>query len=158
MAPNMAFEIIKPSRSFLHPQVFLKKVACADNNEENFCSQLIKRAANNQVRLHILADPSVLRIIGFIAISASELINSPCITIDYLLTSPTHRGIVFKELGGMKASEYLLEYVINLATQVNADIPFRYLALQPAHDKLLPLYHSLGFTPPRQDWLAVFQD
>jgi len=94
----MAFEIIKPSQSFLHPQVFLKKMACANNHEENFCSQLIKRAAKNQVRLHILADSSDLRIISFIAISASELINSPCVTIDYLLTSPTHRGVVFKEL------------------------------------------------------------
>lgn len=68
----MEFEIIRPSKSFLHPQVFLKKI----------------------------------------------------------------------------------DYVINLTAQVNADIPFRYLALQPAHDKLLPLYRSHGFVPlDKTGWL-----
>lgn len=154
MAPNMDFEIVKPARAFLHPQVFLKKVACANHHEQNYCSKLIKRAANHQVRLHILANSTNLEIIGFVAISASELINSPCVTIDYLLTTPLYRGSMFKELGGMKASEYLVDYVINLATQVNADIPFRYIALQPAHEKLLPLYRSIGFTPlDKTGWL-----
>lgn len=154
MAPSMDFEIIKPSRSFLHPQVFLKKVPCANNHEQNFCSQLIKRAASHQVRLHVLANSQNLQIIGFIAISASELINSPCVTIDYLLITPEYRGVLFRELGNVKASQYLLDYVINLATQVNTDIPFRYLALQPAHEKLLPLYSSLGFEPiDKTGWL-----
>ncbi|NJD37470.1 MAG: GNAT family N-acetyltransferase [Geobacter sp.] len=97
--------------------------------------------------MHILANPNKLQIIGFIAISASELKNSPCVTIDYLLITPEYRGVLFHELGNLKASQYLLDYVINLATQVNADIPFRYIALQPAHEKLLPLYSSLGFEP-----------
>ena len=154
MAPNMDFEIIKPPRAFLHPQVFLKKVACANHHEQNFCSQVIKRAANHQVRLHILANPTKLEIIGFIAISASELINSSCVTIDYLLTTPPYRGVVFKELDNKKASEYLVDYVINLATLVNTDIPFRYIALQPAHEKLLPLYLSIGFKPlDKTGWL-----
>lgn len=150
----MEFEIIRPSKSFLHPQVFLKKVACANHHEQNYCSQLIKRAANHQVRLHILANSTDWQIIGFIAISASELKNSPCITIDYLLATLPYRSVSFKELGNRKASEYLLDYAINLATLVNQDIPFRYLALQPAHEKLLPLYSSLGFVPlDKTGWL-----
>lgn len=152
----MEFEIIRPSKSFLHPQVFLKKVACANHHEQNYCSQLIKRAANHQVRLHILANSTDLKIIGFIAISASELKSSPCITIDYLLTTPPYRSVLFKDLGNMKASEYLLDYVVNLAFLVNKDIPFRYLALQPAHEKLLPLYCSLGFVPlDKTGWLFL---
>jgi len=150
----MGFEIIKPSRAFLHPQVFLKKVACANHHEQNYCTQLIKRAAIHQVRLHILANSTDLEIIGFIAISASELKNSPCVTIDYLLTTPSYRGVKFKGLGDMKASEYLVDYAINLVTQVNADIPFRYIALQPAHEKLLTLYRSIGFVPlDKTGWL-----
>ena len=150
----MEFEIIRPSKSFLHPQVFLKKIGCTNHHELNYCSQLIKRAASNQVRLHILANSTNKQIIAFIAISASELKSSPCVTIDYLLTAPPYRGTCFEELGNMKASEYLIDYAINLATQVNADIPFRYLALQPAHDKLLPLYNSLGFVPlDKTGWL-----
>ena len=82
----------------MHPQVFLKKVECANHHEQKYCSQLIKRAANHQVRLHILANSTELKIVGFVAISASELINSPCVTIDYLLTTPLYRGIMFKEL------------------------------------------------------------
>lgn len=143
----MEFEIIKPHPSFLHPQVFLKKIACADHHEKNYCSQLIKRAARHQTRIHILANPADHTIIGFIAISASELKNSPCITIDYLFTTTQFRGVVFKKMGSMKASEYLINYAIHLVTQVNFDIPFRYIALQPAHDKLLTLYHTLGFVP-----------
>ena len=152
----MDFEIIKPARSFLHPQVFLKKVACANSHEQNYSSQLLKRAANNQVRLHVLAAPAEQSIIGFIAISASELKKSPCVTIDYLLTASSYRGISFEELGGMKTSTYLLNYAINLVSQVNVDIPFRYIALQPAHEKLLPLYHSLDFAPlDKTGWLFL---
>ena len=154
MAQNMDFEIIKPPQTFLHPQVFLKKIACANHHEQNYCSQLIKRAAKHQVRLHILANSTDLEIIGFVAISASELINSPCVTIDYLLTTSPYRGVIFKALGDMRASEYLVDYVINLANRVNADIPFRYIALQPAHEKLLPLYRSIGFVPlDKTGWL-----
>jgi hypothetical protein len=148
MVQPVDFEVVKPSKSFLHPQSFLKKLGPIKTDEANYCRQLIRKASRNRTRLHLLADLEAGDICGFIALSAATLLpyeDVPCIVVDYLLTVLPYRGVVFEELGNRRISEYLVDYAIRIAEEMNANVPFRYLALFPAHEKLFPLYHAFDF-------------
>lgn len=157
MAQPVDFEIAKPSRSFLHPQAFFKKITCIDSDEKNYSAQLLKRAVRNQTRFHLCISASDNKVHGFVAISAAThkaVVDTCCIVIEYLFTSPEHRGRIFEELGQKRISEYLIDYSIEIAKEINSNVPFRYIALHPVHDKLLPLYVSLGFKPlDNSGWL-----
>lgn len=56
--------------------------------------------------------------------------------IDYLFTSKPYRGLRFQELGDTKISEYLVDFAIKTATEIDGKVPIRYVALAPAHDNL----------------------
>lgn len=157
MVQPVDFEIIKPTKAILHPQVFLKKLQSVTSEEHAYCAQLLRKAAKHQTRMHLLVNSEDFSIVGFIALSVATLRpgeNLPCVVIDYLLTAIPYRGLVFEQLGTRRISEYLVGYTMSIASGFNKDVPFRYVALLPAHDKLIPLYNSLRFFPhDNSGWL-----
>lgn len=157
MAQPVDFEIIKPIKRFLHPQTFLKRLEQVNSVEYTYCSQLIRQAAKNQTRLHLLVTTETLKIVGLIALSTANILkggDAPCIVIDYLLTAQPYRGQFYNQLDNRKISEYLVDYALKTAAQINNDVPVRYVTLLPAHEKLIPLYNSLKFIPlDKSGWL-----
>lgn len=153
----MDFELVKPSRNFLHPQTFLKRLGQVSPDEGNYCVQLLRKASRNKTRLHLLVIPERSEVTGLIALSVSTLRpdeDVPCIVIDYLLAAIPYRRMTFQQLGNKRISEYLVEYAVEIAQETNSNIPFRYVALHPVHHKLIPLYVSLGFKPlDNSGWL-----
>jgi hypothetical protein len=142
------FEIIKPTFAFARPKAFFARTSCGDNDEINYCTQVLKRAARNQTRLHLCVTAADNRISGFVALSAARhkaVVDTSCIVIDYLFTSSEYRGVAFEELGNKRISEYLIDYSIEIAHEMNSNVPFRYLALYPVHEKLSDLYRALDF-------------
>jgi len=139
----LGFELVKPTEGFLHPGTFLKKFGYTDDNERQYVRQIAKLAKNHQTRIRLLADTDNTPH-GFVALSLSHLLDSPCIVIDYLFTSKQYRGITFQELG-MKISERLVDFAISTATEINDKVPIRYIALMTGHDNLVSFYGKWGF-------------
>ena len=88
---------------------------------------------------------------GFIAISASRLktdINGlPSIEIDYLFIDKRYRKQTFKELENIKASSYLLWFVIEMAEEWQLQFGLKFVILYPdmQNDSLIKFYQNLGF-------------
>lgn len=81
-------------------------------------------------------------------------VDSSCVVIEYLFTSPDHRSLTFEKLGNKRISEYLIDYSIELAQEMNSNIPFRYVAIYPVHEKLSVFYRSLNFRAfDKSGWL-----
>lgn len=139
----MGFKLVRPAESFLHPGTFLKKFTYSDDNERQYVRQVAKLAFNRKTRIHLLANEANIPC-GFTALSISHLLDQSCLVVDYLFTSKEHRGISFDDLG-MKISEYLVDFAINTAREINDRAPIRYIALMPGHDKLISFYGSWGF-------------
>ena len=45
----------------------------------------------------------------------------------------------------MKGSEYLVDFAIMTATEINDKVPIRYVALLPGHERLVCFYGIWGF-------------
>lgn len=154
MEQKLGFKLVKPTEGFLLPGTFLKKFEYTDDNERQYVCQIAKLAKSRQTRIHLLAsDDNTPH--GFVALSASLLMDQPCVVIDYLFTSKQHRGVVFQELG-MKISEHLLAFAIRTATEINDTITIRYVALIPGHERLAAFYGPWGFRRlDKTDWMFL---
>ena len=143
MELKLGFKLVKPTASYLMPGTFLKKFHYTDDNERQYVRQIARLAKNKQTQVHLLVgDDNTPH--GFISLSVSQLQDLPCIIIDYLFVSKQHRGRVFQELS-MKISEYLVDFAVLTATEINDKVPIRYVALLPSHDRLASFYGIWGF-------------
>lgn len=153
--PKLDFKLVNPSKGFLHPGTFLKKFDYTDDNERQYVRQVAKLAQTHQARIHLLAGAANVPH-GFLALSVSRLQDQPCIVIDYLFTSKPYRGLKFQELGDTKISEYLVDFAIKTATEIDGKVPIRYVALAPAHDNLIPFYEKWGFKSlDKTEWMYL---
>ena len=154
MERKLAFKLVKPTTSFLLPGTFLKKFDYTDDSESQYVRQIAKLAKSNQTRIHLLVDDDNTPH-GVIALSASQLLDQPCIVVNYLFTSKQYRGLAYQELD-KKISEHLVDFAIMTATEINDKVPIRYVALLPGHEKLISFYEIWGFKSlDKTGWLFL---
>ena len=112
--------------------------------------------AENRTRLHVLSDDTSGNIIGFVVLHLSHAAaKSNCMVIDYLFVSNSYRRKICSEIGNQKISDYLLNYVIECAREVDSIVPVSFIALRPADDKLLPFYGAYNFELLDEFWMFL---
>lgn len=150
----MSFKLVRADDRFLLPGTFLKKFEYSNDSERQYVRHMVKYARNNHSRIHLFLgkDNSPH---GFIALSVTFLLKQPCVKIDYLFTSLSHRGRIFADTRG-KISQHLLNFAIATATDIDQKVPITYVALLPVHDRLIPFYQAWGFDSlDKSDWLYL---
>jgi len=113
------------------------------DDERGYVTQAVKRANNDQCRVHVLLDDD--RWYGFAAISVSEFNHKPSIVLDYLFSSHGQRGVQSQDLGDLTVGEYLLQYSLGQARAISDLIPISYFTLEPANDQLRQYYLDKDF-------------
>jgi hypothetical protein len=155
MGPRLDFELVKPSEAFLHPGSFLKKFDYADDHERQYVKQIADQAKRRQKQIYLLSSSDQVPH-GFVAISISVLQNQPCLVIDYLFTSKAYRGEKYEKLGDKRISEYLVDFSVQVALEIDSKAPIRFVALTPIHDNLRKFYEKWGFKSlDKTDWLFL---
>jgi len=131
------------SRPSLSPAPFSARFSYSDADERNYVVQMVKLAAKDRTRIHLLTDDTG-KSCGFVALSLTISENKPSLTIDYLFTSLQYRGLCFPEIGG-KISDFFICYAIQIASMLRQQVPLRFIALQAATPKLESFYSKRAF-------------
>jgi len=146
------------SGAVLSPGSFLKRFQYADDSERQYVVKMAKLARKERTRIHLLSDTSG-NDYGFVALSFSSFdrsFNRSSLVIDYIFTSKQFRGQTFPELDNAKVFENLLGFTFQSALSIQKIIPLRFIALQPAHDRLAAYYQKLDFKPvENSDWMFL---
>jgi len=133
--------------------------------EEALLSQALSYAQNGSTKLYAVKNSKLKGILGFIALSASEIliddIKKPVVLIDFLFVNKQYRSKKYKELGNIKVSQILLEYAISKFYEVRECIGVNYLVLYPEKGRknknLVSFYKSMGFeyATKKHEWMYV---
>jgi len=146
------------SGSAISPGSFSKRFHYADDSERQYVVKMAKLARKERTRIHLLADTSG-NDYGFVALSFSSFdrsFNRSSLVIDYIFTSKQFRGLSFPELDNAKVFENLLGFTFQSALSIQKIIPLRFIALQPAHDRLAAYYQKMDFKPvENSDWMFL---
>ena len=136
----------QPSGTHLSPGAFSGKYFYSPSFDSDYerVVHIARRAKKDQTRIHRLTDDKGSHY-GFIALAISVSDHKPCVVIDYLFVSKQYRGIRYPEFENRKIAEILIGYAWEIATDANRNYPVRYLALEPANDKLGAYYTALAF-------------
>ena len=141
-----------------YPGSLSKRFQYADDTERQYVVKTAKLAARQKTRIHLLSDTSG-NDYGFVALSISSFdrsYNRPSIVIDYIFTSQQYRGLMFPELDNTTVFEYLLEFALQSALSIQEIAPLRFIALQPANDRLAAYYQKKDFKPVNNsDWMFL---
>jgi hypothetical protein len=111
--------------------------------ERLFIEDICKRVQKSDTVLYVLREEE--RTLGFIALSVSSIDNFPSLQVDYLFVSRNFRGMRLKYLDNLKISNYLIEFAIDLAQDIQERVGLRYLVLLPDNNKLHDIYQNMGF-------------
>jgi len=140
----LPFQLAPLPQITIHPASFIRKFQFGKGiDERGYVGQIVRRANNDQCRIHVLLDD--VRYYGFAAISLSEFNRKPAIVLEYLFASHDQRGIRHEDLGDLTAGEYLLQYCLEQARVINDLIPISYFTLEPADDRLIQYYLDKDF-------------
>lgn len=146
------------SGSAVSPGSLSKRFQYADDGERQYVVKTAKLAVREKTRIHLLSDTSG-NDYGFVALSISTFdrtYNRPSMIIDYIFTSKQYRGLKFPELDNTSVFENLLEFTFQSALSIQKIIPLRFIALQPAHDRLAAYYQKKDFKPlENSDWMFL---
>ena len=152
------FELITPPSSSLFPGSFSKRFQYAEDIERQHVVKMSKLAGKERTRIHLLSDHKG-NCYGFVALSFSSFdrnFNRTSIIIDYVFTSYQYRGQIFTELNTMKVFEYLLGVVFQSAVTIQKILPVRFIALQPATERLAEYYRKIDFKSVEgSDWMFL---
>jgi len=122
--------------------------------EEMFIKDICKRVSKKSTVLYLLRNRE--KTLGFIALSVSSIDSFPSLQIDYLFVSHPYRGVVLKELEESKTSIYLIEFAIEIATQIQDKVGLRSLVLLPDNERLSKNYQEIGFVKfPKKEWMFL---
>ena len=122
--------------------------------ERDFIEDISKRVQKSSTVLYRLMHDEVT--LGFIAVSVSSIGDFPSLQIDYLFVNQDFRGKSLEVLDNLKTSTYLIEFVIELAKEIQNLAGLRYLVLLPDNNKLQDVYKDIGFLNlPKQEWLYI---
>ena len=122
--------------------------------EKSFIEDICRRIEKSSTVLYVLKDGDIT--LGFVALSVSSIGDFPSLQVDYLFVSQAYRGKPLKVLDDLKTSHYLVEFVIEVAKEIQQIAGLRYVVLLPDNDKLNDIYKNMGFvTLPKHEWLYV---
>jgi len=151
-------DLVTLSSASLSPGPFSKRFQYADDTERQYVVKMAKLAAKDKTRIHLLSDTSG-NDYGFVALSVSSFdrsYNRSSLVIDYIFTSKQFRGQVFPDLDNATVFENLLDFTFQSALSIQKIIPLRFVALQPAHDRLAAYYQKIGFSfIDSGDWMFL---
>ena len=152
------FDLITLSGAALSPGSLSKRFQYADDSERQYVVKTAKLASKERTRIHLLSDSSG-NDYGFVALSFSSFdrsFNRSSMVIDYIFTSKQFRGHTFPELDNAKIFENLLAFSFQSALSIQKIIPLRFVALQPAHDRLAAYYQKMNFkNVENSDWMFL---
>lgn len=151
-------DLLTLSGSALAPGSFSKRFQYADDSERQYVIKMAKLAGKERTRIHLLSD-TYGNACGFAALSISSFdssYNRSSLVIDYIFTSHPLRGQTFPELDNATVFENLLDFTFQSAFSIQRIIPLRFIALQPAHDRLAAYYQKIGFKSiDNRDWMFL---
>lgn len=140
-------EVATIDASALHLAAFKSSFKFDTSDNINYFEQVCKDARKDRTKLHVLKINGVN--VGLIAISIQcmeqKFNQKKYLNIDYVFVDNQYRKIIIEELG-KKVSDFMIEIAIRFALDINAIVPLSFVAAEPAHDDLVPLYQSNGFT------------
>jgi hypothetical protein len=137
----------------------LKNVALSDKlenaqREEFFIEDICNRVQKAGTVLYVLKDENTT--LGLISLSASSIDDFPSLQVDYLFVNNPYRGKKLDILDGTKTSNYLIEFSIEIAKELQEIVGLRYLVLLPDNDKLKSIYKDMGFKQlNKQNWMFI---
>ena len=161
-----ASKVKSEKRSLLNAIEFSTNYTRAER-EKALLSQAISFAGNNGSKIYTIKDttPTLKGILGFIALSASEVMidktKKPVVLIDLLLVNNNYRSKVYEHLDNSKISQLLLEYAASQFYEVREHIGVSYLILYPDGGKeninLVEYYKSMGFSyaTNKHEWMYM---
>ncbi|MCF6244172.1 MAG: GNAT family N-acetyltransferase [Sulfurovum sp.] len=122
--------------------------------EKSFIEDICKRVQKTSTVLYLLKLDN--NILGFIALSVSSIGDFPSLQIDYIFVNHAFRGKPLEILDNLKTSDYLVDFAIEIAQEIQKLAGLRYLVLLPDNDKLQNVYKDMGFINlPKQNWLYL---
>ncbi len=132
----------------------------SDDNQRQYLTSILKSAAKGRNTIYqVLNDANDN--IGIFSLSLDKLNDKPCLVIEYLFVKPEFRSIDYND-SGVKASAILIGKILEIAKTIHDQIELNYVALQLAHDKLIPTYEALGFEALRvgkqKSWMGMHLD
>jgi hypothetical protein len=133
----------------LVPLSFSKKFEYDSADNHQLIMQVLKDAAKNRTTLHMLTVDG--NPYGFLSRSLQcsqfqkKEPQKKILNVDYLFVNKSLRKRRLPEFDGMKTSEFLVSLAINIAYRIKQFVPIEYIAAEPAHDSITPLYTDAGF-------------
>ncbi|CAA6817176.1 MAG: Unknown protein [uncultured Sulfurovum sp.] len=122
--------------------------------EKPFIEDICKRVQKAGTVLYLLKHEE--ETLGFIALSASSIDDFPSLQVDYLFVNNPYRGVELDFLDNTKTSNYLVEFAIEIATELQENVGLRYLVLLPDNDRLQAIYKEMGFNKlNRENWMFL---
>lgn len=120
--------------------------------EKTFIEDICKQIQKSNTVLYVLKNAD--EILGLISLSASSIDNFPSLQVDYLFVNNTYRGQSLEVLDDSKASNYLVEFAIETAKEIQKTIGLKYVVLLPDNDRLRDIYKAMGFKKlNKQNWM-----
>lgn len=146
----MVFELVELDRKALYCSNLIHKAPCkcTSATEDKYIKKICKDHKARRTTLYALVDASKDdKFYALLALSLDSKIEPiPSASIDYLLVFKPYRKKIYQSLNGQKISEYLVQFSIRLALENKDTHHLKYLTLEAAHEKLVPLYEAAGFT------------
>ncbi len=138
----------------------VKEYNPSDDDQRQYLTSILKFASKGRnTTYRVLNDAS--ENIGIFSLSLDKLNDKPCLVIEYLFVKPEFRSIDYNN-SGVKASAILMGKIVDIAKTIHDQIELNYIALQLAHDKLIPTYEELGFEALRvgkqKFWMGMHID
>ena len=123
--------------------------------ERLFIEDICKRVSKSGTVLYLLHDDQTY--LGFVSLSATSIGDFPSLQVDYLFVDNRFRGKPLDMLEGEKTSNYLIEFSIKIAKELQGSIGLRYLVLLPENERLEDVYKEMGFSylPKHKPWMYV---
>lgn len=122
--------------------------------EKSFIEDICKRVQKSGTVLYVLKHEGST--LGLISISASSIDDFPSLQVDYLFVNKSYRGMNLDILDDTKTSNYLIEFAIEIAKELQDIVGLRYLVLLPDNDKLQSIYKDMGFQMiAKQEWMFL---
>ena len=131
-----------------------------DDNQRQYLTSILKSTAKGRNTIYQVLNDADENIEIFY-ISLDKLNHKPCLVIKYLFVKPEFRSMDYND-SGVKASAILMGKILEIAKTIHNQIELNYVALQLAHDKLIPTYEALGFEALRigkeKSWMGIHID
>ena len=122
--------------------------------EKSFIEDICKRVHKAGTVLYVLKDKETT--LGLISLSASSIDDFPSLQVDYLFVNNPYRGKKLDMLENLKTSNYLIEFAIEIAKELQEIVGLRYVVLLPDNDKLETMYKDMGFKKlNKQNWMFI---